>query len=88
MSTIDQQIESAASVISSNIATLSHDWALLAQNILSQLRKLRADRDPMASWCVMIFAASRGVLRGCSGAMGRGPRVMDWAGRRPAEAGT
>lgn len=40
MSTVDQQIESAASAISSNIAALSHDRALLAQNILSQLRNL------------------------------------------------
>lgn len=40
MSTVDQQIQSAADAISSNIATLSHDRALLAQNILSQLRNL------------------------------------------------
>lgn len=40
MSTVDQQINSAASTISSNIASLSHDRALLAQNILSQLRNL------------------------------------------------
>ncbi|WKG08215.1 ATP-dependent RecD-like DNA helicase [Nocardia sp. PE-7] len=40
MSTVDQQIQSAASAISSNIIALSHDRALLAQNILSQLRNL------------------------------------------------
>lgn len=40
MTTVDQQIESAASAISSNIAALSHDRPLLAQNILGQLRNL------------------------------------------------
>lgn len=40
MATVDQQIQSAASAISSNITALSHDRALLAQNILSQLRNL------------------------------------------------
>lgn len=40
MSTVDEQISNAAGAISSNIATLSHDRALLAQNILSQLRNL------------------------------------------------
>lgn len=40
MTTVDQQIESAASAISSNIAALRHDRPLLAQNILSQLRNL------------------------------------------------
>lgn len=40
VSTIDNQIRSAAGTISSNIATLNHDRALLAQNILSQLRNL------------------------------------------------
>lgn len=40
MATVDQQIQSAADAISSNIAVLSHDRALLAQNILSQLRNL------------------------------------------------
>ncbi|GAA2394634.1 ATP-dependent RecD-like DNA helicase [Gordonia cholesterolivorans] len=40
MSTVDQQIQSAANAISSNISALSHDRALLAQNILSQLRNL------------------------------------------------
>lgn len=40
MSTVDEQIQSAASAISSNIAALRHDRALLAQNILSQLRNL------------------------------------------------
>ncbi|MDN2495158.1 helicase [Nocardia nova] len=40
MSTVDQQIQSAASAISSNIIALKHDRALLAQNILSQLRNL------------------------------------------------
>lgn len=40
MATVDQQIESAASAISSNVAALSHDRPLLAQNILSQLRNL------------------------------------------------
>lgn len=40
MTTVDQQIDSAASAISSNIAALSHDRPLLAQNILSQLRNL------------------------------------------------
>lgn len=40
MSSVDEQIESAADAISSNIAALSHDRALLAQNILSQLRNL------------------------------------------------
>ncbi len=40
MGTIDQQIQSAADAISSNIAALRHDRALLAQNILSQLRNL------------------------------------------------
>lgn len=40
MTTVDQQIESAASAISANIAALGHDRPLLAQNILSQLRNL------------------------------------------------
>lgn len=40
MSTVDQQIESSASAISENITALAHDRALLAQNILSQLRNL------------------------------------------------
>lgn len=40
VSTVDEQIRSAAGAISSNIATLSHDRGLLAQNILSQLRNL------------------------------------------------
>lgn len=40
MATVDQQIQSAASAISSNITALRHDRALLAQNILSQLRNL------------------------------------------------
>lgn len=40
MSTADEQIQSAADAISSNIAALSHDRSLLAQNILSQLRNL------------------------------------------------
>lgn len=40
MSTVDEQISNAAGAISSNIATLSHNRALLAQNILSQLRNL------------------------------------------------
>ena len=40
MSTVEQQIQSASDAISSNIAALSHDRALLAQNILSQLRNL------------------------------------------------
>ena len=40
MSTVDEQIQSAADAISSNIAALSQDRALLAQNILSQLRNL------------------------------------------------
>lgn len=40
MGTVDQQIESAADTISSNILALGHDRALLAQNILSQLRNL------------------------------------------------
>lgn len=40
MSSVDEQIQSAADAISSNIAALSHDRALLAQNILSQLRNL------------------------------------------------
>ncbi|MGW3485503.1 ATP-dependent DNA helicase [Rhodococcus indonesiensis] len=40
MGTVDQQIQSAASAISSNISALSHDRSLLAQNILSQLRNL------------------------------------------------
>lgn len=40
MITVDEQIQSAADAISSNIAALSHDRALLAQNILSQLRNL------------------------------------------------
>jgi hypothetical protein len=38
--TVDQQIESAADAISSNIAALGHDRPLLAQNILGQLRNL------------------------------------------------
>jgi hypothetical protein len=38
--TVDEQIRGAAGAISSNIATLSQDRALLAQNILSQLRNL------------------------------------------------
>ncbi len=40
MTTVDQQIEHAASAISSNIVALRHDRPLLAQNILSQLRNL------------------------------------------------
>lgn len=40
MSTVDEQIQSAADAISSNIAALSHDRGLLAQNILGQLRNL------------------------------------------------
>ncbi|MGE9282244.1 ATP-dependent DNA helicase [Streptomyces rochei] len=40
MGTVDEQIRSAASTISSNITSLGHDRALLAQNILSQLRNL------------------------------------------------
>ena len=40
MRTVDQQIQSAADTISSNIVALSEDRALLAQNILSQLRNL------------------------------------------------
>lgn len=40
MSTVDQQITSSAEAISSNIASLSGDRALLAQNILGQLRNL------------------------------------------------
>ncbi|MEV8589431.1 ATP-dependent RecD-like DNA helicase [Streptomyces sp. NPDC051180] len=40
MGTVDEQIRSAASTISSNITALGHDRALLAQNILSQLRNL------------------------------------------------
>jgi len=40
MTTADEQIQSAASAISSNIAALGHDRPLLAQNILSQLRNL------------------------------------------------
>jgi AAA domain/UvrD-like helicase C-terminal domain len=40
VSTADEQIQSAADAISSNIASLSHDRSLLAQNILSQLRNL------------------------------------------------
>ena len=40
MATVGQQITSAANAISSNIAALGHDRALLAQNILSQLRNL------------------------------------------------
>ncbi|NED20443.1 AAA family ATPase [Streptomyces sp. SID9913] len=40
MGTVDEQIRSAASAISSNITSLGHDRALLAQNILSQLRNL------------------------------------------------
>lgn len=40
MSTVDQQIQSAADAISENIDALAHDRALLAQNILSQLRNL------------------------------------------------
>lgn len=40
MATADEQIQSAATAISSNIVALSHDRALLAQNILSQLRNL------------------------------------------------
>lgn len=40
MTTVDQQIENAASAISSNIAALRHNRPLLAQNILSQLRNL------------------------------------------------
>jgi AAA domain/UvrD-like helicase C-terminal domain len=40
VSTVDEQIRSAASAISSNIASLGQDRALLAQNILSQLRNL------------------------------------------------
>jgi AAA domain len=40
VSTADEQIQSAADAISSNIAALSHDRSLLAQNILSQLRNL------------------------------------------------
>jgi hypothetical protein len=40
VSSVDEQIKSAADAISSNIAALSNDRALLAQNILSQLRNL------------------------------------------------
>ena len=40
ISTVDEQILSAADAISSNIAALGHDRTLLAQNILSQLRNL------------------------------------------------
>ena len=40
MSSVDEQIQSAADAISSNIAALGDDRALLAQNILSQLRNL------------------------------------------------
>lgn len=40
MATVDQQIKSAASAISSNITSLANDRALLAQNILGQLRNL------------------------------------------------
>lgn len=40
MNTADQQIESVADAISKNIAALGDDRALLAQNILSQLRNL------------------------------------------------
>ncbi|MBF4161594.1 ATP-dependent DNA helicase [Nocardioides acrostichi] len=40
MSTVDQQIQSAADAISANISALNHDRPLLAQNILSQLRNL------------------------------------------------
>lgn len=40
MTTVDEQIQSAANAISSNIAALGHDRPLLAQNILSQLRNL------------------------------------------------
>lgn len=40
MTSVDQQIENASSAISANIAALGHDRALLAQNILSQLRNL------------------------------------------------
>jgi hypothetical protein len=40
MTTVDEQIEGAASAISSNIVALGHDRPLLAQNILSQLRNL------------------------------------------------
>ena len=40
MATVGQQITSAANAISSNIDALGHDRALLAQNILSQLRNL------------------------------------------------
>ena len=40
MATVDQQIDSAASAISANITSLAHDRALLAQNILGQLRNL------------------------------------------------
>ena len=40
MSTVDEQIQSSADAISANIEALGHDRALLAQNILSQLRNL------------------------------------------------
>lgn len=40
MATVEQQIHSSANAISSNIASLKGDRALLAQNILSQLRNL------------------------------------------------
>ena len=40
MGTVDEQIQSAADAISSNIAALGSDRALLAQNILSHLRNL------------------------------------------------
>lgn len=40
MATADEQIQSAATAISSNIAALGHDRALLAQNILQYLRDL------------------------------------------------
>ena len=40
MSSVDQQIQTAADAISANIEALGDDRALLAQNILSQLRNL------------------------------------------------
>lgn len=40
MSTVNEQIQTAADAITDNIAALAHDRALLAQNILSQLRNL------------------------------------------------
>ncbi|HET6644750.1 MAG TPA: hypothetical protein VFG65_04550, partial [Fimbriimonadales bacterium] len=40
MATVDKQIRTVGANISDNIASQSHDRALLAQNILSQLRNL------------------------------------------------